>query len=561
MIIGNYNPTKHDIYLFDGVPTFNFASPPGSNAFVNPTGYNPNNIRFDSKYRFPSIDLSGLHVRRRGFGGSPNQWQAKILQTELDCIQTGNCTDQQKTSINDYNKWNNGQYAGVLISPQHVLACNHYVGPNLTSQFLFIGKDGKFYFKNATKVAALISDSVYASYPREWYANCIRIGNEDQDMVLFKLDEPFSAEEQENVKVYSFVDLKTIPPRTIVFHQDPNGKIFTLKVVFTNNQYNFLEEYQGDENIPKQKDVLFAGDSGSPRLINLDGETCFLSLTAGGNSLSESNQQKLIEYVENDIGYTIPVVNGGYVYEPLKNLTPYTPLTETPYLSRYSTKEISLDFDFLGFRPTFSLQASELNELQELFFAQQSKTIEMIHNWFGFRFFSSKSDNGPSNLSPVFLQYFGSSCLSDKWSVLTPINPNMIKLVTDSNNETKSIQIDSGWYFLKNTSLDFSAYKWIYLPINYLIPQTAGKYITLKIENKELIPLPGYPDDNTVFLQDNINPSNSNEVGATRFATSFKLDVYPQEHELPSNSDSIEDPIICYNDLSGKTYLPNGHQL
>ena len=70
---------------------------------------------------------------------------------------------------------------------------------------------------------------------------------------------------------------------------------------------------------------------------------------------------------------------------------PSFPLSEGPYHSRVENQRINFsggtDFDraknyqFLGFRPGFALQASELNEIQEHFQMQLTLSISMMNNW------------------------------------------------------------------------------------------------------------------------------------------------------------------------------------
>tara|TARA_R100000458_G_C8278487_1_gene254747 strand:+ start:6664 stop:7695 length:1032 start_codon:yes stop_codon:yes gene_type:complete len=77
--------------------------------------------------------------------------------------------------------------------------------------------------------------------------------------------------------------------------------------------------------------------------------------------------------------------------QPLyKGGDPSFPLSPKPYYSRIEDKNVDFDAtaiheygnnQFVAFRPGFSLQASELNEMQENFQLQMSLTISMMHNW------------------------------------------------------------------------------------------------------------------------------------------------------------------------------------
>lgn len=585
-VISNYNPTLHDIYLFDQsalVPSLTRSNPPGPRCLTQATGYNPNNLILDSRYNFPSIDWSGLHVRRRGmmsYGWNNPQdafrqyYSVNPLQYgDYTCYTTGNCNDTQWNNIQyNYNRWNNGQIAFILISPQHMLACDHYIGANTRADVNFIGKDGTIYpTKQATKVAALVSDNRVNAYP-SWYADCIRIGDQDNDYVLFKLDTKLTDEELQNIKVYPLVKPETIRPSTTIFTQDPNGKLLLRKLLYGSiNSYSASEYQQNTENTIPIQESVHIGDSGSPMLINVNGETAFFGNRNGGEIVQRNNILSLIEYIRNDIGYEVRLLDGGYVPTTINDVLPSTPLTTYPYLSRYSTKNITLDFNFLGFFPTYQVQASELNELQEIFWIQQSKTIEMMHHWFGFNLLSKQTNIGPINLSNELLNNYSTlsnkSCLSNEWSALIPINPNQVILAPNS-----TVQFNAGWYFLKNKTdefdFTFNAYKWIYLPGSLLFNVTNSTITTLTSIN--LIRTCTWFSSNEldVFLQDNTYFSEANNFsrpcGASRFATSIDISIPAQVLTFPANPTNAipsADPIIFYTDENGKSFLPNGYEI
>jgi hypothetical protein len=79
---------------------------------------------------------------------------------------------------------------------------------------------------------------------------------------------------------------------------------------------------------------------------------------------------------------TQPLYSGG---------NPSFPLSSSPYYSRTEDKNVRFlsedelsnrkNYQFVAFRPGFSLQASELNEMQENMQMQMSLSITMMHNW------------------------------------------------------------------------------------------------------------------------------------------------------------------------------------
>lgn len=62
------------------------------------------------------------------------------------------------------------------------------------------------------------------------------------------------------------------------------------------------------------------------------------------------------------------------------------PLTDYPYSSREWSNSVDSEtkknYNLIGFKPGEKLQASELNELQEIFYVQQTLSMNMIHHWF-----------------------------------------------------------------------------------------------------------------------------------------------------------------------------------
>lgn len=580
--ISNYNPVKHDIYTFNGTPTLPRTNPPGPNCLVKPTGLNSNNVILDPKYKFPEIDWSGLHVRDRGFISYGWNDPADTFRqfwprstASYRCYTQGGCSEQQWSQIQDYNYWNNGLWALVLISPKHLLATDHYVGPNLEAYVQFIGKDGTVYpLKRAKKVAAFVKEATFNSR-LSWYTDCVRIGDEDCDLVLFELDEELTETELQNIHVYPIVKPGTIHPNRPIFTQDPNGKI-RIELFLGGSDYKIaIADYPlVDENIPIIQDGGgftrrgHVGDSGSPALMNINGKTCILTLIDGG-LLSPILVQNLKTYVKAKINYDIEIVDGGYVYSSEPTLPSTTPLTSYPYLSRFSTKESTLNYDFVAFRPNFNLQASELNEIQEIFFTQQSKTIEMVHNWFGNKLIERQLSKGPNNISNVFSDKFtNKDCMSTKWSTVTPVRPDGVHLAPNN-----TIQADAGWYFLKNecdTEFEFklSAFKWVYLPINYTFTEPeSGKYTALSTINslQQCFLETQYFDPIGLFLQDNTytnyDTNTSPPCGANRMVTQIDTSIVPNTIPLPTTGATISNPILFYKDADGKAYLPNGYEI
>ena len=77
---------------------------------------------------------------------------------------------------------------------------------------------------------------------------------------------------------------------------------------------------------------------------------------------------------------TQPLYNGGNPSFPL-GVSPYNSRTEDKNVTFEGNQDTSKNYQFVAYRPGFSLQASELNEMQENMQMQMSLSITMMHNW------------------------------------------------------------------------------------------------------------------------------------------------------------------------------------
>ena len=119
-----------------------------------------------------------------------------------------------------------------------------------------------------------------------------------------------------------------------------------------------------------------------------------------------------------------------------------TPLSLDPYYSRIPTQEfpsgagvVPENYVLTGFRPGYALQASELNELQERFFLNQTLTVTMISNWA-----TASTTHGPG--------WGSSDATGNDRAGLTPISPNM---VSKSGN---TVTFATGWYLAQIPKFD-----------------------------------------------------------------------------------------------------------
>jgi hypothetical protein len=121
------------------------------------------------------------------------------------------------------------------------------------------------------------------------------------------------------------------------------------------------------------------------------------------------------------------------------------PLYSAPFNSRIQSQMDSTKNYFLvGFKPGFPLQAAELNELQEIFYTQQTLTQNMFANWHDY----------------PHLQQGGTSMTATPWSGCTPLSPSLVSKTT-SGGKT-SVTMGVGWYLIKDPSINGGLGVWVY---------------------------------------------------------------------------------------------------
>lgn len=135
------------------------------------------------------------------------------------------------------------------------------------------------------------------------------------------------------------------------------------------------------------------------------------------------------------------------------------PLSGNPYWSRVTISQIrGITFNnyvFLGFKPGFPLQASELNEIQEINAMNETLTHAMNHSW------ASKITG---------LNVYGPA-----WNGTTPLYPEYDGINTTTNLvgiTGNSVHIRSGWYLVTVKSSNMK--HWVYLPVGYTAGSTGA---------------------------------------------------------------------------------------
>ena len=130
--------------------------------------------------------------------------------------------------------------------------------------------------------------------------------------------------------------------------------------------------------------------------------------------------------------------------------TPFTtnfPLKSTPFNSRIESQiDSSKNYYIVGFKPGFPLQASELNELQEIFYIQQTLTQTCFANW-GIKEYKEQSYG---NMSPT------------PWNGSTPLNAPQVTANVGTGSSLDLV-FNPGWYLLKQDDFNGGMGVWVYV--------------------------------------------------------------------------------------------------
>jgi|LakMenEpi03Aug12_release.lakeMendotaPanAssembly.Ray.scaffolds.fasta_scaffold118758_1 hypothetical protein len=121
------------------------------------------------------------------------------------------------------------------------------------------------------------------------------------------------------------------------------------------------------------------------------------------------------------------------------------PLKNNPYFSRESTNSIYQNANLIDFKEKRMLQASELNELQEKFYKNQSLFIEYNKNWLSKEFLISSNIDilGTSQRDNLFNGFY-------RVNKIIPISKDLVSLNSRTINGVVNYEINTneGWYML-----------------------------------------------------------------------------------------------------------------
>lgn len=197
---------------------------------------------------------------------------------------------------------------------------------------------------------------------------------------------------------------------------------------------------------------------------------------------------------------------------PISPLGTNLPLAQSPYNSRVTDSfgTENKNYYLVGFTPGFALQASELNEIQELFFVNQSLTLRQQNVW------RTEGYDVPF------------------WEGLVPYDPTQIEVSNISYNQgigSVTVTVNPGWYLwtdFRDSKLTF----WIQVNDTYTstvsTESSNDEYIGLLISKNIITCCPAatcsQTQDSTLRDNSQGNAENFFTCGASRFKASVDED-------------------------------------
>lgn len=133
-------------------------------------------------------------------------------------------------------------------------------------------------------------------------------------------------------------------------------------------------------------------------------------------------------------------------------ITPFNsdfPLAQNPFRSRIGSQIDDIkNYYAVAFKPGYPLQASELNEMQEIFYVQQSLTQTMMSTWLS---------------QDVLNSAGGAPVTGPGWEGCTPLDPTLITYISGV------LTCKIGWYLVKSSTINGGLGVWVYNNTSFTI--------------------------------------------------------------------------------------------
>ena len=203
------------------------------------------------------------------------------------------------------------------------------------------------------------------------------------------------------------------------------------------------------------------------------------------------------------------------------------PLTLTPFKSRTEQQlDTAKNYFAIAFKPGFPLQASELNEIQEIFYIQQTLSVQLLNS----------TNSWTAGTTP--------------WVGVTPMSKS---LITFTGVEGAAITVNPGWYHIKDPQINGGIGVWVYNDVIHTVTAANNERttdITIGFNVKAVVvectnsSTPSSTED--PYLQDQ---SNFNVIGGPCGAARIKLQITGLDSQ--AGADTIFVPMFVGPRIAG----------
>ena len=379
---------RANIYNDISIQSINFSGSAFRSFFFQPLTYNTS-AEFQENIT-NHVNLTGISIRN-----------AKLQNSNANASPGADIDGN--SGLFNFDNWNHDEYTINLITPRHAIFsahpydfCNQGLQANDPENFsCCVGAEGNcdndaFYIKlyrnsiwmnntNATVKPFSSFAAMKAALQARDTVNGPRIRNCRNPGDFFLIEFPNDVATSTNrIKFYNkLVKTSTIPNQTIVYRVRGDSVVYKEKIINNFNAGGGLNFQSINDGINNTIGDTWDGDSGSPIFIEYENDTAF-----GGSTNSYTIDQNTLNLIRDfilagnrpDYIDLIQFVDLTQASTPLNDSSQFfgtsidpSPLENDPYLSRFrSNEKESKNYIGVAYAPGNALQASELNEMQEL---------------------------------------------------------------------------------------------------------------------------------------------------------------------------------------------------
>ena len=151
------------------------------------------------------------------------------------------------------------------------------------------------------------------------------------------------------------------------------------------------------------------------------------------------------------------------------------PLGQSPFFSRFQENTVGSqkNYNYIAFKPGYALQASELNEVMDLFYFNQTLSNLMASNWSRQHITFNPRNEIPiqtqchepvsSSRYPQGIGGFIGSC---------PVNPETVVITpTGDSDKPWTVRLNEGWYYVVDQNYRLGVFTYLPAPKEIVVPK------------------------------------------------------------------------------------------